>query len=531
MRKVFWTMSVLLLLAVASVAQVWPPVVYSMILFGPIIVLGAIDCLQTKQTLRRNFPLAAHLRYLMELLRPEINQYFIESNKDGVPFDRERRSIVYQRAKGALDTLPFGTQGNVYAQDYEWINHSMAPRAPLHEPPRVHVGGARCTQPYSASLLNISAMSYGALSSNAIRALNGGAKLGGFAHNTGEGGLSSHHLEPGGDIIWQLGTAYFGCRNPDGTFSAEKFQQKARLDSVKMIEIKLSQGAKPGHGGILPAGKLSPEIVEIRGVNPHEDCVSPPAHSAFDTPLGLIDFVEQLRQLSGGKPVGFKLCIGKRREFLAVVKAMLQRDNTPDFITIDGGEGGTGAAPLEFSNSVGTPLKEGLVFAHNALVGVGLRDRVRIIAAGKIITGFNMATTLALGADLCNSARAMMFALGCIQALRCNSNRCPTGVATQDPALVKGLYIPDKVVRVRNFQRETVHSLLDVVAAAGLAHPGELRPWHIMRRTSPTETSNYGEVYPMLDPGDLLRPNLPRHIARAWEEANPTTFQYGPHRA
>ena len=525
MRKLFIGMSVLSLLGVGVMAAtVWPPALYSLVLLGPVIILGTVDCLQRKHTLRRNFPVLAHGRYFMELLRPEINQYFIESNKDGVPFDRERRSIVYQRAKGALDTLPFGTQSNVYAQDYEWINHSLAPKHGPKEPPRVVFGGPHCKQPYSAALLNVSAMSYGALSSAAVLALNRGAKMGQFAHNTGEGGLSPYHLEPGGDVIWQLGTAYFGCRDKAGNFDPELFQKRATLPNVKMIEIKLSQGAKPGHGGILPADKLSAEIIAIRNVEPGKDVVSPPAHTAFTTPAGLLQFVQRLRELSGGKPVGFKLCIGKHRQFLAIAKAMVETGITPDWITVDGAEGGTGAAPLEFSNSVGTPLKEGLVFVNNALLGVNLRDRIRIIAAGKIITGFNMATTLALGADTCNAARAMMFALGCIQSLRCNSNRCPTGVATQDPDLVQGLDITDKSVRVANYQRETVRALLDVVGAAGLEHPHELRPWHILRRTSPTESLNYSEIYPALEPGALLQTKVPHLYARSWEEARPDSF-------
>ncbi len=527
MRKTFWLLSVGLIAAICSLAPLWGPALYAFVVVGPAFVLGAVDCLQKKQTLRRNFPLLAHGRYLMELLRPELNQYFIESNKDGVPFDRERRSIVYQRAKGQLDTLPFGTQSNVYAQEYEWINHSLLPKSAALEPPRVQFGGPHCTQPYSASLLNVSAMSYGSLSPNAVLALNTGAHAGRFAHNTGEGGLSPYHLRPGGDLIWQLGTAYFSTRFPDGRFNPEIFARKATLPNVKMIEIKLSQGAKPGHGGILPASKITPEIVAIRGVDPNQDCVSPPAHTAFSNPLELIAFIQTLRRLSGGKPVGIKLCVGKRREFLAMVKAMVETGDGPDFVTVDGAEGGTGAAPLEFANSVGTPLKEGLVFVHNALRGAGVRDRVRIIAAGKITTGFNMATTLALGADTCNSARAMMFALGCIQALKCNSNRCPTGVATQDPQLTYGLVVEDKAQRVENFQRHTVRSLLDVVAAAGLEHVHDLRPWHIMRRTSPTEVRNYADVYPVLERGALLDPQrTPSSFARAWKEARSDSFSY-----
>ncbi len=525
MRNTFWTVSAISFSAVAGASVIWPSALYSLVVLLPIFGIGVVDVLQTKQSIRRNFPVLGHGRYLMELIRPEINQYFIESNKDGVPFDRERRSIIYQRAKKTLDTLPFGTQSDVYAQDYEWINHSLVPKKVPHDPPRVKVGGPDCKQPYMAALLNVSAMSYGSLSKNAILALNQGAKTGGFYHNTGEGGLSPYHLQPGGDLVWQIGTGYFGCRNPDGSFSAEEFRKRSNLPNVKMIEIKLSQGAKPGHGGILPASKLTQEIIEIRGVVPGKDVVSPPAHSSFSTPEGLLQFVAQLRELSNGKPIGFKLCIGKRREFLAVAKAMIKTGITPDFITVDGGEGGTGAAPIEFSNSVGTPLKEGLVFVHNTLIGIGVRDKVRIIAAGKVTTGFHMAALMALGADLCNSARAMMFALGCIQALRCNSNNCPTGVATQNPELVKGLHVPNKATRVANFQRETVHSLLEVVGAAGLRNPAELRPWHIMRRVNSTDVRNYDEIYDFIKPGSLLGHQIPETFARPWQMAQPETFE------
>lgn len=460
----------------------------------------------------------------MEMIRPEINQYFVESNSDGKPFSREARSVVYQRAKMQLDSLPFGTQTDVYAGGYEWINHSLAPVKAEHSHQRVVVGGKFCKQPYSASIFNISAMSYGSLSKNAILALNRGAKLGSFAHNTGEGGLSPYHLEPGGDIIWQIGTGYFGCRSKDGQFNLDEFKKRATLESVKMIEIKLSQGAKPGHGGILPARKLTPEIAAIRGVDLGHDVISPPAHSTFSTPIGLLEFVQKLRDGSGGKPVGFKLCIGKRREFLAIAKAMLKTGILPDFITVDGAEGGTGAAPLEFSNSVGTPLNDGLAFVHNTLVGIGVRDQIRLIAAGKITTGFHIATKMSLGADMCNSARGMMFALGCIQALRCNTNACPTGVATQDPHLVKGLDVTDKAQRVANFHRETVRSFFEVLGAAGLTRPTDLKSWHIQRRVSSTEVKNYNEIYPFIEPSSLLSTELPESFARPWLQAKAETF-------
>ncbi len=524
MRKLFVTGSAVALLAVFAVALVLPPILWSLLLIGPVIMLGIVDMRQSRQAIRRNFPVIGHARYLMEMIRPEIHQYFIETNAGGRPFSRVDRSVVYQRAKGDVDTLPFGTQKDVYEVGYEWINHSLAPVHVDADSTRVLVGGPDCLQPYSASLLNVSAMSYGSLSRNAILALNTGAKLGGFAHNTGEGGLSPHHLAPGGDIFWQIGTGYFGCRDVHGRFDVNEFTKRATLPAVKMIEIKLSQGAKPGHGGILPAEKLTPEIIAIRGVVPGKDVISPPAHSEFNTPRGLLEFVKRLRDASGGKPIGFKLCVGKRHEFLGIVKAMLATGITPDFITVDGGEGGTGAAPLEFSDSVGTPLNEGLSFVHNALVGAGVRDRIRIIASGKVNTGFGMATKIALGADMCNAARAMMFALGCIQALQCNTNRCPTGVATQDPSLVDGLHVGDKSERVARFQRETVHSFLDVLGAAGLHEPRALAPWFIMKRVSSMEIRSYHELYPPTEPGSLLRGAVTGSMAGAWNAACPETF-------
>ena len=490
----------------------------------PLAILGYVDLFQRKQTIRRNFPVIGNFRYLFELVRPEINQYFVESNIDGKPFSRERRSLIYQRAKGVIDTVPFGTQQDVYAANYEWVNHSIAPKPCLTVEPRVKIGGKDCKQPYSASVFNISAMSYGSLSRTAVLALNKGAKIGGFYHNTGEGGLSPYHLEPGGDLCWQIGTGYFSARGPDGKFSDDVFRNRANHPQVKMIEVKLSQGAKPGHGGILPASKVTREIAEIRGVTEGLAVISPPGHTAFDSPEGLLRFVKRLRDLSGGKPVGFKLCVGKKREFLAIVKAMLTTGILPDFITVDGGEGGTGAAPLEFSNSVGTPLNDGLVFVHNALVGAGVRDEIRIIASGHVATGFALLSKMALGADLCNSARGMMFALGCIQALRCNNNTCPTGVATQDPSLYKGLDVGDKSARVAHFQKATVHSFLEVLGAAGLAHPREIRPWHVQRRISASEVRHYGELFDFLSPGQLLGSELPAAYARAWAQATPASW-------
>jgi glutamate synthase domain-containing protein 2 len=492
----------------------------------PLIAIGINDLTQTKQAIRRNFPVIGNFRYLFESIRPEINQYFVESNVDGLPFSRDRRSVIYQRAKGVEDTVPFGTQMDVYASEYEWVNHSMAPKPHPHTAPRVLIGGPDCKQPYSAAMLNVSAMSYGSLSDAAVLALNMGAKKGEFYHNTGEGGLTPHHLKGGGDIVWQIGTAYFGARNHDGTFNAEKFRKKSTENAqVKMIEIKLSQGAKPGHGGILPAAKVTQEIADIRDVPVKQDVISPPWHTAFDSPIGLMNFVAQLRELSEGKPIGFKLCLGKHREFMALCKAMIETKITPDFITIDGGEGGTGAAPLEFSNSIGTPLNEGLVFVHNALVGAGLRDRIKLIASGKVASGVNIFTKLALGADLCNSARGMLFSLGCIQALRCNTNTCPTGIATQDRALIKGLVVADKFERVARYQAATVKSFLEVMSAAGLTDPTQIKPWHVQKRVNATEVKHYGEIYDFLKPRVLLGDQIPKGYHRAWNSAQAKSWE------
>ena len=526
MRRLFLLALVVLAGLFVVNVIVFPPASRLWLLLAPIVLVGLYDYFQTEHAVLRNFPIMGHGRYLLEMIRPEIYQYFVESDTDGVPFDREQRSLVYQRAKQVRDTIPFGTKEEVYNIGYEWVNHSLVP---IHLEPtdlRVMIGGPDCAQPYSCSLLNISAMSFGSLSHNAVLALNQGAKIGNFAHNTGEGGISPYHLENGGDLIWQVGTGYFGCRTPEGGFSPERFQENAQRPSVKMIEIKLSQGAKPGHGGILPAAKLTPEIAQIRGVPLGQDVLSPPGHSSFSTPIELLEFVAQLRELSGGKPIGFKLCVGKRREFLAICKAMLQTNITPDFITVDGGEGGTGAAPLEFSNHMGSPLIEGLIFVHSALVGFSVRDRIRVCASGKITSGFGMVKRLALGADVCNSARGMMLALGCIQALRCNSNHCPVGITTQNPQLVAGLVPSLKSVRAANFQRGTLASMSEIMGAMGIAEPSELRPWHIMRRTSPTEIHHYGELFEFLAPDRLLQEPLPETYARACQAASADTFAY-----
>lgn len=524
-RTVFVTTSTATGVGIVASSFFWPAAWYGALIAGPIILLGTVDMLQTKRAVRRNFPVIGHIRYLFELIRPEIQQYFIESDIDGRPFNREERSLVYQRAKGALDTLPFGTQRDVYASGYEWINHSMVPVVPQDMNPRVMIGEGRCNKPYCASIFNISAMSFGALSGNAIEALNRGALEGGFAHNTGEGSISPHHLQ-GGDLIWQIGTGYFGCRNANGGFDPEQFVERAGIEAVKMIEIKISQGAKPGHGGILPAAKITPEVAKIRGVPMGADVISPPAHSTFSTPVGLLEFVTQLRELSGGKPVGFKLCVGKRREFLSICKAMLETGLSPDFITVDGGEGGTGAAPFEFSNRLGCPLVDGLTFVHNALVGIGLRDQVKIFASGKVASGFGLARLLALGADVCYAARSMMLSIGCVQARKCNNNECPVGVATQNPALTAGLDVESKAVRVARYHAETIHAAMDLMGAAGLISPEELRPWHIIRRVSQLETLHYGEIVEYIKPGELLRNEPPLAFARAWHSASASTFAH-----
>ncbi|MFM7335249.1 MAG: FMN-binding glutamate synthase family protein [Tabrizicola sp.] len=489
------------------------------------VLVGVHDLRQTRHAVLRNYPVAAHLRFFLESIRPEMRQYFFEGDKDGTPFPRDKRAIVYQRAKRDLDKRPFGTQYDVYQEQYEWLHHSIAPAKALgHEAMRTTVG-AGSKQPYAASLLNISAMSYGSLSANAIRALNKGARAGGFFHDTGEGGVSPYHREHGGDLVWEIGSGYFSARGSDGRFDPGKFAGVAADPQIKMIEVKLSQGAKPGHGGVLPAAKVTEEISRIRGVPMGQDCVSPAMHSAFSTPVGLLEFVAQLRDLSGGKPAGFKLCIGHPWEFMAICKAMLQTGITPDFIVVDGKEGGTGAAPLEFMDHVGMPLRDGLSFVHNALVGVGLRDRVRIGASGKITSAFDMARVLALGADWCNAARGFMFAVGCIQAQSCHTGECPTGVATQDPLRQRAIVVPDKAERVASFHRNTLHALAELVAAAGLSHPAELRPHHFLRRASSDKVISLAEQYEQLAPGQLTAdPASSPRFAEAWALSTASSF-------
>lgn len=525
-RQAFIICSVAVSLSILGLAVLWPHAYWAFVIVAPLILLGIYDLVQRSHTIPRIYPIIGRFRYLLESIRPEIQQYFVESNTNGQPVNREFRSLVYQRSKGQLDTRPFGTQFDVYRNGYEWVNHSLSPKSVLDKRPRILFGGPDCKKPYAASPLNISAMSFGALSQTAIRALNQGAKQGGFAHNTGEGGLSPYHLKPGGDLIWQIGTGYFGCRNADGKFDGSLFAEKAALDAVKMIEIKLSQGAKPGHGGILPAAKLTREIADIRNVPMGRDVVSPPAHTAFSSPKGLLEFVVELGKLSDGKPVGFKLCIGQKAEFLSICKAMLETGITPDFITVDGAEGGTGAAPIEMANSVGTPLREGLIFVHSALLGIGMRGRIKIIAAGKVFSAFHMLRLMALGADTINSARAMMFALGCIQALKCNTDTCPTGIATQDPARYKALDVDNKAARVKNYHSAMIDNLLELLAAMGLDSLDDLQPWHINSRTSGTVIKHYGELYPCLRQGCLLsEADVPDSWKADWKQASSDAWQ------
>lgn len=508
-------------------ALLWTPkFLWTLVVIGPPILIGFFDAFQKKSAIRRNFPFLGNFRFLLEQLGPEMRQYFVESDQEGRPFNREQRSAVYRRSKNVLDTLPFGTQLDVYDARYEWLKHSIDPVDPGEVKVRVQVGGPQCKQPYSASIYNISAMSYGSLSSVAVQALNEGAKLGNFAHNTGEGGISPYHLEAGGDLIWQIGSGYFGCRKANGLFDPDKFAEKAQLPSVKMIEIKISQGAKPGHGGILPAEKVTAEIAEIRGVPMGQDVQSPSKHSAFTTPIELCHYIQQLRELSGGKPIGLKICIGKYHEFVAIVKAMIHTSITPDFISIDGGEGGTGAAPLEFSNRLGSPLREGLTFAHNILRGYNLRDQIKINASGRCITAFDLISKFCIGADICSSARGMMFALGCIQALKCNNNKCPTGVTTHDPYLKRGLVVEDKKDRVFHYHNKTIFAVREMLAAMGLQSSEDAGPWHLMHRTINQEIQSYAEVHPELVPGILLsQSNIPENFREICNAASPESFK------
>jgi glutamate synthase domain-containing protein 2 len=524
----FAPLAICAVLAIASLlgAATSGWLIVGFLLFGFLTGLGIYDIIQTRHAVLRNYPIMGHMRFLFEGIRPEIRQYLIESDQDEEPFSRDERSIVYQRAKNVEDARPFGTRMRVYDSGYQWLTHSIRPHHIADTNFRVSIGGPDCTQPYEASIYNISAMSFGSLSANAIEALNRGAAEGGFAHDTGEGGISRYHRVGGGDLIWELGSGYFGCRDADGGFDPDKFAQVAADPQVKMIEIKLSQGAKPGHGGMLPASKISPEIAEARGVPMGVDCISPASHSAFSTPIEMMNYITELRTLSKGKPIGFKLCIGHRREFMCIVKAMLQTGVTPDFIVVDGKEGGTGAAPLEFANHMGMPLVEGLTFVHNTLRGAGLRERIKIGASGKLVTAFDIAKTLALGADWANSARGFMFSIGCIQAQSCHTNRCPVGVATQDPLRQRALVVPDKATRVASFHRNTLKALGEMTGAAGLDHPGSFLPHHLMVRESDRNMVTGQQVYPYMPEGFLLREDDDRFgYLERWLRARPDAFE------
>ena len=503
----------------------------ALLIFGFLTALGTYDCLQKRHAILRNYPVLGHMRFLLEFIRPEIRQYFIEGDNDKTPFSREQRTLVYSRSKAVADEIPFGTTLDVMAPGYQWINQSLMPTHLPNHNFRVEIGGKDCTQKYSASIFNISAMSFGSLSANAIMALNLGAKKGGFAHDTGEGSISQYHRTHGGDLIWEIGSGYFGCRNEDGSFNADKFAQNALDPQVKMLEVKLSQGAKPGHGGILPGPKVTAEIAAARGVKEGESCISPSSHSAFSTPIEMMHFIKRLRDLSGGKPVGFKLCIGHPWEWFGIVKAMLETNIYPDFIVVDGSEGGTGASPVEFTNHVGTPLQDGLRLVHNTLMGTNLREHIKIGCSGKIISAFDMAVAFALGADWCNSARGFMFSVGCIQAQVCNTGFCPTGVTTQDPQRQKALVVPDKSERVFNFHNETLKTLKELVEAAGLHHPGEIDAPHIVRRISKNEVRLLSFLLPEMPKGLLLKNegidpslNLPRVFELYWHKAQASSF-------
>ena len=530
-KKVLWAMVIAALLVIPLAVLVSPWWWLLEIIFVPLVLVGLYDLAQPRHSILRNYPIAGHMRFILEGMGPELHQYLVESDTDGRPFNRDTRSIIYRRAKSVADTKPFGTEQDVYADGYTYLKHSISTR-PMAEDPvrdmRITVGGPACAQPYSLSVLNISAMSFGALGGNAVLAMNTGAAKGNFAHDTGEGGISRYHRQGGGDLIWQIGTGYFGCRKQTGEFDPELFTKNATDPQVKMIEIKVSQGAKPGHGGILPGAKVTEEIAEARLVEIGKTVFSPTYHQSFSTPLEMVAFITQLRELSGGKPVGFKICIGEPREFMGIVKAMVETGVYADFIVVDGGEGGTGAAPEEFSDSMGFPLLEGLAFVHHVLVGAGIRDQIKVGASGKMVTASAMATAMALGADWCNSARAFMFSVGCIQAQRCNTNACPVGVTTQNPKLQRALVVPDKAERVYHFHKNTVHALAEFVAAMGLDHTGQLAPHHVVRRVNSTEVKSFDEIYPPATPRALLDGTGPERMQRYWRESSAESFHFDP---
>jgi len=523
MRIVFYWIVILSTLLTYTLSLYWPNAIYFFFIIIPYALLCLYD-IYSKHNVLYIYPVIGHLRYMFEFIRPEIQQYFIATNHSGRPFNRETRNFIYQRSKNVVDTLPFGTQYDIHKMGYQYAYHSLIPVEVSENTMRILIGGANCSRPYNASRLNISAMSFGSISSTAVLAMNRGAKLGNFAQNTGEGGISPYHLQEGGDLIWEVASAYFGCRDKDGNFDPKEFSEKARLDVVKMIELKLSQGAKPSHGGILPGIKVNQEIASTRGIPVGVDCISPATHATFQTPEGLLAFIQQLRELSDGKPVGFKMCIGNRTEFMSICKAMIKTKLLPDFITIDGAEGGTGAAPVEFSNRLGTPLNEALSFVQNCLVGCGLRDKITLIGSGKVASGFDLLTKMSLGADACNVARAMMFAVGCIQALKCNTNHCPTGVTTQDPRRIKAIDPLEKSIRVKNYHQATLQSFREIMGAIGIDDPRKLTPNHIQSRISDDHVQSYGELYSQLKVGELLGNNIHPDYADDWGKANAESF-------
>lgn len=525
MRRFFYIFSVVFFAAMAIGSIWWTPAWYFLIFWLPYVAIGIYDCFFAHKLVLRTYPVIGHLRYLFEFIRPEIQQYFIATNQSGRPFNREQRELIYQRAEGKSDRIPFGTQQDIVDVGYESALHSLSPKKMQSDCQRVVIGGEQCKKPYSASRFNVSAMSFGALSDRAIRSLNRGAKIGNFYHNTGEGGLSKYHLQEGGDLVWQIASAYFGCRTKDGRFCDATFEKKVKANpQIRMIEIKLSQGAKPGLGGLLPGSKVNAEIAEARDVAIGETCESPASHPEFDTPKGLLHFVQRLRDLSDGLPVGFKLCIGKRSEFMSICKAMLETGILPDFITVDGAEGGTGASPVEFTDNIGTPINEGLVFVNSCLNGVNLRDKIRIIASGKVVSGFDLITKFALGADACNSARGMLFSLGCIQARRCNTNTCPTGITTQDPARKIALNVDERAPMVASFHDKTIESMLDIGGAMGITHVDQLSPDMIMRRGANEISVSYSELYQCLQPGALLGGEIHPKYAASWARASAEAF-------
>lgn len=514
----------------AIVTSVYLPHAWAIPIFAVTAFLSAVglyDLAQPLHSVRRNYPIIGRLRWFFEQIRPELRQYLIEGENDKTPFSRAQRSLVYARSKNESSDRAFGTLSDIYQNGYEFIAHSIRPAQPADPASfRVPIGGYDGGEAYLASIFNISAMSFGSLSANAIRALNKGARMGNFAHDTGEGSISPHHREHGGDLIWEIGSGYFGCRTPDGRFDPDRYIEQAANPQVKMVELKLSQGAKPGHGGILPGEKVTAEIAATRGVPAGQDCISPARHREFATPIELVLFIAQLRRLAGSKPVGLKLCVGQPWEFMSIVKAMRETGILPDYIVVDGSEGGTGAAPVEFADNLGMPMRESLLFVHNTLVGAGIRRRIRVGAAGKIVSAFDIAAALALGADWTNAGRGFMFALGCIQSLSCHTNRCPVGVATQDGMRQRALVVPDKAERVLNFHRNTMKALAEMIAAAGLNHPSQLGPHHLVRRVSLTEIRLFSQLHIFLEEGELLDGGHNRDFySSAWKQARADTFE------